>query len=494
MKTLRARITILSALILTIVLGVAAVVIVTQVDRQLRNQLADQRDETMDGIADQIREGEDPERIRLPLGTDGVEYTIYDPNAEEFVNSSILFYDPEIESDDLIPDLVGEVIDGELEYEFTDDFTDEFGEEFGEELGEVLIEEVLTDPATIGLDQTNLETAFLQEIFFDADIWESTSQSVAAPDGREYEVLAFSSIDVVERSVSQVQSVLLIAIPALALIFGGLVWLMAGRTLRPVDQITMRAAEISTDTLHQRLEQPTADDEIGRLTKTLNTMLDRLDRGATQQRQFVSDASHELRSPLTVLIGEAELAAQSNDPERLASANALVIEHGNRMNVLIQDLLDLAKASETQLAKSDVDLDDVLNEQAAIQSRVVGTSKVSTVRIQGNARSLGRLFRNLIDNASRYAHSTVELSCHVDGDVAVVNVDDDGPGIPRPDRDKIFERFARVDDSRTRATGGTGLGLAIAKAIVDNHGGTISVLDSPQGGTRMQVRLPVELG
>jgi len=315
-------------------------------------------------------------------------------------------------------------------------------------------------------------------------------RSTVQSDGREYQVVAFSSINVVERSVGQVRSVLLFTIPVLALIFAGLVWLMAGRTLQPVDQITRRAEQISTDTLHQRLDEPGTNDEIGRLTRTLNVMLDRLDSGATRQRQFVSDASHELRSPLTVVIAEAELAEQSGDPQALAAANALVIEHGKRMSTMIDDLLDLARVEEDGIAKSDVDLDDILREQAAFQPREVGTAGITPVRVSGDGPSLSRLFRNLIDNASRYAAESIEVSCSIDGTHAVVLVDDDGPGIPVADREAVFERFARVDDSRTRSTGGTGLGLAIAKAVVDVHGGDITVHDSPLGGARIQVRLP----
>ncbi len=453
MKSLRGRITILSTLVLALVLALAAVLIVTLVDRSLRSDLAEQRDETMLEIAGRIEDGEEPSEILLPLGTDGTEYAIFEEG--EFINSSVVFADFGLIDEDFLVD------------------------------GEILVEDV--QPPT-----TPFDSAFVDAFFADTEVWEETSTFAQGPNGQEYEVVAFSSIDIVERSVGQVRSVLLITIPVLALVFGGLVWLMAGRTLRPVDQITRRASEISTDTLHQRLEDPETNDEIGRLTRTLNTMLDRLDKGATQQRQFVSDASHELQSPLTVLIGEAELAAQSGDTEALAAANALVIEHGKRMSEMIHDLLELARAGENAIAKSDVDLDDVLHEQATMQPRDVTTSGISAVRIQGDERSLGRLFRNLIDNASRYAVERIEVSCLIDGNDAVVTVDDDGPGIPLADREIVFERFGRVDESRNRSTGGTGLGLAIAKAIVDAHGGTISVQDSPLGGAQMHVRLPLD--
>lgn len=449
MTSLRSRITVLATIVLVVVLAVAALVIVALVDRQLTNDLAAQNDETLDEVAAAIEAGTPPVAIRLPLGTDGTEFVITDAFGE-FVQSTIVVFD----SSETIPVDISE--DG-----------------------------VVFAPPPGFVDE---ELPWFVE---DISTWEATERTAVAPNGDGYVIAALTPNTIVDRNVRQVRSVLGLVIPALAAVFAALIWFLTGRMLRPVAQMTERANSIRTDTLHERLTEPGTDDEIDRLAVTLNSMLDRLDAGAKQQRDFVSDASHELQSPLTVMIGEAELAGASGDPIRLAEANERVIEQGRRLTSLIDDLLALARSGEAALRRIELDLDDVIRDEAGLQSRPIDTSRVDHVRMTGDLGALSRLIRNLLDNAARYADDEIVVAASAVGSTVTVTVDDDGPGVPADQRRRVFERFGRADESRARATGGTGLGLAISQAIVEAHGGEIVVGDSPLGGARLRVTLPV---
>ena len=445
LTSLRGRITLASTGILVVVLAVSAVLIVRLVDRQLRNDLAAQNDETLTDIANRINAGEDPARIRLPLATDGTEFIVIGPGGDS-VNSTIVFGGAE------------------------------------------------APLVRAGSEDGLLGGTILEETIFDIEFDEFSSESRTAntPDGAEFLVQALNPNSIVDRSVAQVTSVLWVVIPSLALVFSLLVWILTGRLLRPVDLLTSKAQHIGTGTLHERLEEPGTKDEIDRLAKTLNSMLDRLDRGAKAQQQFVSDASHELQSPLTVVLGEAQLAAADPTYERLVAANTIVIEHCERMTALIRDLLDLARADETEMRRSEIDVDDLVRTEARLHPAIVDTRLVKPARMIGHAGSISRLARNLIDNASRYGGSTIEVACTLDPEHGWIEliVDDDGPGIPPEHRNLVFERFGRVDAARHRNTGGTGLGLAMAKAIVEAHDGSITVADAPIGGARFIINLP----
>ncbi|MEM8925688.1 MAG: HAMP domain-containing sensor histidine kinase [Actinomycetota bacterium] len=450
MRSLRVRVVAVSTLVLVVVLAAAGWWIVELVDRQLRAELRQQSTATLDDLQRRIADGEDPATIVMPLATDGTEFVISDDN-DEWVNSTVTV------------------------------------QVFDESSGPV-------GPPEGPLGE-GVPVAFQQEdgsfVVIPDDIrYATTTVEACAPDGGCYRLDALTPNVLVERAVGQVRAVLWVVIPALALVFAGLVWLLTTRLLRPVDVVRARAERITSRTLDERIPEPGTDDEIHRLVTTLNGMLDRLDRGAQAQRAFVSDASHELRSPLTVLLGEAELATASDDPERWRAANVRAVEHGRRMETLIDDLLDLARTDETTLRRTELDLDDVVQRAAADHRHRVSTTDVEPVRLWGDPGGLDRLFRNLIDNAVRHGNDRVVVTCRSDGDDAVVTVDDDGPGIPPDGRRLVFERFARLDESRARATGGSGLGLAIVQAVAVAHQGSVTVDDAPLGGARFTVRLP----
>jgi signal transduction histidine kinase len=308
----------------------------------------------------------------------------------------------------------------------------------------------------------------------------------AGPDGTL--VLSARSLDLVDESVATVTAILLVGVPVLAALAAGTTWAVVGRALRPVEAIRREVASISASELERRVPEPASDDEIGRLARTMNAMLARLERARDRQRRFVSDASHELRSPLAT----SRHVLETSDH----AASADLLAENLRMSALVDDLLLLARLDEADAdprATGPVDLDDlVLAEAAALRRRgvTVDTTGVGAGRVAGDAGQLGRLVRNLADNAARHASSAVELGVtSADGTVRVT-VADDGPGIPPAAQERVFERFTRLDDARARDGGGAGLGLAIVAEVARAHGGSVRIDDRPGGGTLVVVDLP----
>ena len=215
----------------------------------------------------------------------------------------------------------------------------------------------------------------------------------------------------------------------------------------------------------------------------MNAMLDRLEGAADRQRQFVSDASHELRSPLTVIRTKVEVAGLNPESADWSDVSDTVLGEVGRLDDMVGDLLALARLDETDgvlAVRDEVDLDEVvLAETARLRALdvVVDDSGVSAARVLGDRAALARLVRNLVDNAARHARSRVAVSVAMEDGEAIVRVDDDGPGVPVADRERVFERFTRIDEGRTRGAGGAGLGLALVRAVAVAHGGTAGVLD-----------------
>jgi signal transduction histidine kinase len=270
---------------------------------------------------------------------------------------------------------------------------------------------------------------------------------------------------------------------------------MVGRALHQVDAIGAEVADISERSLDRRVSIPSTDDEISRLARLMNTMLDRLQAAAERQRRFIADASHELRTPLAAARTDLEIALAHPESTDLHETATDLLAANQRMEHLVRDLLFLAKVDEPvpRSLAVPVDLDDiVLVETARLRGNgevKVDIGAVGAASVMGRRDELARAVRNLLDNAERYASSLVTVELISDECQATLVIADDGPGIPADDRELIFQRFARLDDARSRDSGGTGLGLAIAKEIIDVHGGTIVIDDAPQGA-RFVVRLP----
>lgn len=287
-------------------------------------------------------------------------------------------------------------------------------------------------------------------------------------------------------------------VPALIVACAAMTYFLVTRTLRPVDDIRREVEDISAGDLDRRVPVPDTEDEIATLATTMNRMLDRIAAARARQVRFVGDASHELNSPLTTLVGLLDLARekqQAVDPDTVGS---IMLPEALRLQHMVADLLILARADENgiPLRNTDVDLDDVVGTEIARLDALGGHTVTATIvaaRVHGDREKLERALRNIADNAARHAHSRLDFTITVD-DVArcvTVAVADDGPGIADADKGRVLERFVRLDSSRERARGGSGLGLAIADEIVRAHGGAIFVSDTPGGGATVGFTVPL---
>ncbi|MFN3217409.1 MAG: ATP-binding protein [Acidimicrobiales bacterium] len=287
--------------------------------------------------------------------------------------------------------------------------------------------------------------------------------------------------------------------PALVLIAGLAAWFLTRGALRPVGVLTNQVGRISPEETRRgvRVPVPPTRDELGALGTQLNDLLDRIAASDAVRRRFTADASHELRSPLAVLRSEAEQALDpTSSLDRFELADTVLAET-RRMERLVDDLLVLARIDETGGAADPivVDLDDIVLAEAARARRLaVGTSGVGAGRVVGDPEQLARAVRHLLDNAARHGVARVEIALHTVADTVTLTVDDDGTGVAPDDRERIFERFVRLDDARSRDKGGAGLGLAVTAACVRAGGGDLRVEDGPLGGARFVVTLPAAPG
>ena len=311
-------------------------------------------------------------------------------------------------------------------------------------------------------------------------------------------VYAGDSLETVGDATQQLALLLGVGLPLLVGLVAVTTWWVTGRAMRPVEAIRSEVSAIGERELHRRVPEPPTDDEVGRLARTMNAMLDRLDESAERQRRFVSDASHELQSPLTSFRARLEVdLATRNEPDWRAGDREALVEV-KEMQRLVDDLLTLARldAPVASVARVPVDLDDlVLQEAERLRTRgrvIVDAHGVSAGQVLGDPDQLRRALRNVLDNAERHAASDVAVSVHEAGAHIEVVIADDGAGIPAEHRDRIFERFGRIDDARTRDGASTGLGLAITREIVEAHGGAITVEECvPDGaGARFVLCFP----
>ncbi|MER5565709.1 sensor histidine kinase [Streptomyces goshikiensis] len=328
---------------------------------------------------------------------------------------------------------------------------------------------------------------------------------VTAPDGREvYAVYAVTVLGDVDDATRAVAIGMLAGAPPLIGFAAALAWWVTGQALRPVAAIRTGLAAVTASELDRRVPDPGGADEIAELARTVNDTLDRLERSDARQRQFTADASHELRNPLAAVRSRLEVALESPDRESVAAALA----DTERLQRIAADLLLLARldgdgdgdrAADRGGAghgrSEPVDLALLAAEDVARRPdpRVpVRLEARAPVPASGDPARLERALANLVDNALRHARAGVTVRAGADpaGGWALLEVTDDGPGIPEADRDRVFERFVRLDQDRSRAAGGTGLGLAIAREIARAHGGDVHALASSAGGARLVLRVP----
>lgn len=395
------------------------------------------------------------------------------------------------------------------------DFFDELASRFGTDHSQIVVElssdrfARFAGPNEVTLinepdnDATVLTTQNFDSLPFSLDLTAASIDSQLAfttvsRQGLDYAIVANvgdgnSAIDTVESSL-WFASLILVSLAALA------TWLLIGRTLRPVNAITNRVGQISSGNLAERVPVPPRQDEIGVLATTMNVMLNRLESSDSQRRQFVSDASHELRTPVAVLQSEAEVAKRAPETTTVDSFADVVLTETHRLAGMVEDLLSIARSDETNgmsdvaadsQLHSVVDLDEIVLLESKRSRRLpVDRSAVSAGRIPARCDEISRAVAHLLDNAARHGNSQISVGLSSSEHEVTVWVEDDGPGIALNDRAAVFERFTRLDDARNRDRGGAGLGLAVVKSVVEGSGGVVEITDSSLGGARFTLRWP----
>lgn len=313
---------------------------------------------------------------------------------------------------------------------------------------------------------------------------------VVTPAGVPLTVYAGAPLATEEDAVGTALTTMLVGLPLLLLTVGAVTYVVTRRALRPVEDIRSEMAAITaSEDLSRRVPEPDTHDEIARLARTTNETLAALETSVERQRAFVADASHELRSPIASLRTQLEVGAAH--PELLDLEGA--VEDTVRLQSLAADLLLLARldAGEKAPPQARFDLAEAVREEVASREGVALDGD-GPVELRGSRNQIRRVLGNLLDNARRHARDRVAVTLRTVPGWAVLQVTDDGAGVPEADRERVFERFVRLDDSRTRDDGGAGLGLAIARDIAVRHSGTLTVGDAPGGGALFELRLPLE--
>jgi heavy metal sensor kinase len=307
----------------------------------------------------------------------------------------------------------------------------------------------------------------------------------------------------IEEQLDEILVVLVLGLPLVVVLAAVGGYVLARRALTPIDHLAADARRITAERLHQRLSVPNEHDEIGRLAAVINDTFARLEASFDQLRRFTADASHELRTPLAVVRGIGELGlAETRTPAEYREAIGSMLEEVDRLTRLVDTLLQLARgdAGTVRLSPERVDLADlargvitslgVLAEERRQRFRI---DAPVAVPVLADRLVLRDAIANVVDNALKYgpAESAIDVAVQRDGAQAVLTIADEGPGVPAEHRARIFDRFYRVDEGRSREMGGTGLGLAIAKWAVEANGGTIALVSSAHRGATFRIALPV---
>ncbi|MFH9372712.1 ATP-binding protein [Streptomyces anulatus] len=313
------------------------------------------------------------------------------------------------------------------------------------------------------------------------------------PDGVTLTVYAGAPLAAEQEAVNTVRGAMLTGLPLLLVVVAGVTWLVTRRALRPVEGIRREMAAITaSEDLARRVPEPGSRDEIAALARTTNETLTVLEASVERQRRFVADASHELRSPIASLRTQLEVAEAHPELLDLPGAVADTV----RLQVLAADLLLLARLDAGEKPGSaTVELGALVREEVSQRTgdRIAVSVEVpqgGAFEVNGSRGQLSRVIGNLLDNAQRHAEGSVAVSVAADGRGVRVEVRDDGAGVPEDERERIFERFVRLDDARSRDDGGAGLGLAIARDVASRHGGSLTVDRAAQGGAAFRLWLP----
>ncbi|WP_329035868.1 HAMP domain-containing histidine kinase [Streptomyces sp. NBC_01725] len=318
-----------------------------------------------------------------------------------------------------------------------------------------------------------------------------SQREVTGMAGGPYLVHVGASLGPQQSAVAAAQIAMIIGLPALLVVVGGVTWLVTRRALKPVEGIRREMAAITaSEDLSRRVPEPGTHDEVAKLARTTNETLTALEASVERQRRFVADASHELRSPIASLRTQLEVGAAH--PELLDVPGA--VADTVRLQQLAADLLLLARLDAgEQAGRTRLDLAALVREEVSQRSadRIPVVPDVrSSAEVAGSRGQLARVLGNLLDNAQRHAAGEIRATVRREGGQVVLAVSDDGAGVPEEERERIFERFVRLDDARSRDDGGAGLGLAIARDVAHRHGGTLEVGRGEAGGALFELRLP----
>lgn len=349
--------------------------------------------------------------------------------------------------------------------------------------------------APIAAAPTATESATRSSIAGGDGPYRLVSRRVRGADGRELVVHVASPVDDIDESIRVLAVSLAVVVPLATALLAAVVFVLVGRTLRPVERIRREVDAIGPGDLDRRVPQPPGQDEIARLATTMNNMLERLDTANRRQQRFVADASHELRTPLARIRTELEVDLSHPETADGRATTRSVLDEIEHLQRLVDDLLVLARADAdtTAPAGRPVDLDDIVLDEvraAGLTGPTIDATGVSGAQVVGEAGALRRAVRNVLDNALRHATDSVTITLTESADDVTLTITDDGPGIPADRRDEIFERFTTLDDARTRGPNGTGLGLAITRDILRVHRGTITIDPDHRPGARLVITLP----
>lgn len=315
--------------------------------------------------------------------------------------------------------------------------------------------------------------------------------------GVHYTLVVATPVGVQLATVQVVGLYLLGGVPLLAVLVGWGTSVVVGRALEPVTRIRSQVDRITRARLSERVNVPPTGDEIASLASTMNSMLDRLDAADRLLRQFVADASHELRSPIASVAAAIEVL-NDEGAAALPEIGPMIDSENRRMGELVENLLTLARADDEGLLLSPAlcDLDDLLMQEVAIaraKSQIEVLVDADPVQARCDPARIRQVLRNLLDNAARFADLRIRVRCRQEGELAVIEVINDGPPIEEADRARVFQRFVRLDASRSRAGGSAGLGLAIIKEICLAHGGAVSTGETNDGECVFRVEIPIQL-
>jgi signal transduction histidine kinase len=436
--SVRFRVSIAAALVFGIAFGIASLVLVHTVESRLEDRAANDGKLALETAVAQIRSGQDLSRVIVATRTPVFTWVIA-PSGRVLYGSA--FVPPG--------------------FDLSQTSLSHSGEQMGTPAGDVVL----------------------------------FAQRVTGPNGTVTVAVA-SPLSSAQRSAATLGHSLWWLTAFLTLAVGILAWVIADRALRPVENIRTEVLSITGATMDRRVPVPTGRDEVRRLAETMNEMLDRLEQSSARQREFVSDASHELRSPVAAIRTDLEVALRDPDHADWPALANRVLNENERLGSLVDDLLELARLDEghSDASRAPVDLDELVLTDVERRTGEIrfDTTSVSGGRTEGNARQLTQVVHNLLDNAARHATSLVRVGVVTEEGQVLLSVEDDGAGIPDADRERVFDRFTRLDGARARESGGTGLGLSVVKRIVLAHGGTVHVEHGRMtNGARFEVRLPV---